>query len=562
MGSIQKYQERRSSLRSERESFVQHWSDISELLSPRLSRFFVTDRNRGDRRNQKIWNERATIAHRTLRSGMMTGVSNPATKWAIIQTPDPDLNKYKPVKIFLNELENRMLKLLIRSNYYTTVPMVYGDQGWAGTSAFSALEDEETLLRSYHHPVGSYYVSTDHRSVFNTFYRDFSMTAGQMASQFPKDRLSTATRKLAGDKAGEDKWVDVCQAIEPNPDYDPRKAQFGYYKKFKSCFFESSGDQDKTLKESGFDVFPAVITRWDTVGEDIYGSNCPGMEALGSVRQLQLREKRKSQLIDKAVSPAMVAPASLRNQRSSILSGGITYLDATGGNQKFEPAYMPRGDFYQWVLQDIASLEERISRVYFEDLFLMLVNNRRSNTTAREIAELHEEKLFQLGPVLMRQNDEHFDRLFDIEFSLMAKNRLLPKIPKELEKMELQIEYVSVLAQAMKMVGVSAIDRGVRFGREMFQVWPEVRNAINPYNAVSEYFSIIGAPPSILLDEGEFNEKMQAEQEAAAKAQQAAMMTEILPKAASSVKALADADMEGDNALSRMSGMMSGQQAA
>lgn len=558
------YRQRLESLRQERSSLDPHWRDIAEHTSPRLPRFCVEERNRGDRRNQKIFNERATLALRTLRSGMVTGVTNPATPWAIIKTPDPDLNKWQPVKMFNQELRDRMLEILLRSNYYTTVPMVYGDEAWAGTSAFFAPEDPESLIRTYHYPVGSYFLAADQRGRINTCYREFSMTSANMVRQFGKDRVSPSVLSNHGQPGNKETWNKVVHAIEPNEDYDPRKAHFAYYKKFHSCFFEAGGSADKKLHEGGYDVFPVIAPRWDVSGEDVYGSDCPGMQSLGAVRQLQLREKRKGQLIDKGVSPPMAAPSSLKNKRSSILSGDITYIEPSATAAKFEPVYQPNPIYYQWVLQDIAALEQRLSRIYFEDLFLMLANDTRSNVTAREIAERHEEKLLQLGPVLMRQNDEHFDLLFDLLFSYMVKYRLLPKVPKELMTMDLNIEYVSILSQAMKMVGVGAIERSMGFAGNVLTAWPEVRHAINPYAAVSEYFGMTGAPAAILNDQPTYEKAVTAERNALAAAQQAAMAKELIPAAADTAKTMSetDTDPSSDNALTRVAQAMTGQVAA
>lgn len=55
------------------------------------------------------------------------------------------------------------------------------------------------------------------------------------------------------------------------------------------------------------------------------------MLALGPVKALQLLQKRKSQLIDKATNPPMVGPTSLKNQRVSLLPGDVTYIDQITG---------------------------------------------------------------------------------------------------------------------------------------------------------------------------------------------------------------------------------------
>jgi hypothetical protein len=552
--ALKYYQERLAQLRTERESFIPHWRDLSEHISPRLSRFLIQDRNKGDKRNQKILNERATLALGTLSSGMMSGVTNPARPWAVLRTADPDLNKYKPVKVWLYTALTRMMELFLKSNVYTTLPLAYGDQGLQGISAYLVLDDLESLLRCYHYPVGSYMLAADHRGRIDTCYREFSMTARQMVQRFGKDKCSKSVQSMATQGAGKESWVEVVHAVEPNPDFEPSKAHFSYYKQFHSCYFEQGAPGDQKLREGGFDSFPVIAPRWDVTGEDVYGSS-PGMKALGAVRQLQLREKRKGQLIDKGVSPPMKGPASLQNKRSSILSGDMTYVDTGAANQeKFEPVYQPNPAYYQWVLEDIHALENRISRIFFEDLFLMLANDTRSNITAREIAERHEEKLLLLGPVLLRQNDEHFDPLINIAFGFMAQAGILPQpVPPELKDMEIGVEYISILSQAMKLVGVASLERGMGFAGNAIGVWPEIRHSIDPYQAVSEYFSMIGAPPKVLRDRQEYDDAILGEKEQA-RAQQLAAAA---PVAAETVKTLSDAKIdEGETALSRISEML------
>lgn len=546
------YQERLASLRSERESFMPHWRDLSDHFEPRSSRFFTQDRNRGDKRNQKILNERGTLALRTLRSGMMSGVTNPARPWMALRTPDPDLNEFKPVKLFLATLRDRMAELFLRSNLYTTLPMAYRDLGCYGTQAYLTLEDPESLFRCYHYPVGSYMLATDHRGRIDTAYREFSMTARQMVAKFGEDKVSLATKNLAKQPSGKESWVEVCHAIEPNHDYDPRKKDFGYYKKFHSCYFELGADRGMKLQEGGFDRNPVIASRWDLTGEDVYGSS-PGMEALGSTRQLMLREKRKGQLIDKGVNPPMNAPAAMADRRTSILAGDINYLPDNAIGAKFEPTYLPAPQFYQWLLEDINAVEGRISRIFYEDLFLMLANDQRSNVTAREIAERHEEKLLQIGPVLLRQNDEHYDPLIDLTFEYMARNGIVPKIPPELKNLDLGVEYISILQQAMKLVGVAGLERAVGFAGNMVAVWPEVRHMVDSYATVSEYFGQVGVTPKVLHDKREFEEAVVVERKQA----QAAQITAAAPALADTAKTLGDTKLdEGETALSRISEMM------
>ena len=97
----------------------------------------------------------------------------------------------------------------------------------------------------------------------------------------------------------------------------------------------------------------------------------PGMLALGPVKALQLLQKRKSQLIDKATNPPMVAPTSLKNQRASLLHGDITYIDQITGQDGFRPAYLVNPSTADLVA-DIQDARQIINSAYFVDLFVML----------------------------------------------------------------------------------------------------------------------------------------------------------------------------------------------
>src|SRR3546814_5750401 len=66
------------------------YKELSEFIQPRRGRFFISDRNKGDRRYGKIINSKATQAHRIARSGMLAGTMSAARPWFGLQTPDPD----------------------------------------------------------------------------------------------------------------------------------------------------------------------------------------------------------------------------------------------------------------------------------------------------------------------------------------------------------------------------------------------------------------------------------------------------------------------------------------
>jgi hypothetical protein len=215
---------------------------------------------------------------------------------------------------------------------------------------------------------------------------------------------------------------------------------------FKSCYFELASESDELLMESGYRKFPAYVPRWDVLSGDVYG-RCPGMDTLGDIKQLQHQQKRKAQAIDKMVNPPMVAPTSLKGKPSTVLPGQTTYVDPMQGGQGFVPAYQVQPRISELQV-DIAEVQNRIQRGFYADLFAMMINSDRRQMTATEVVERHEEKLVLLGPVLQRINVELLDPLLDDVFEYALEAGLLPEPPEALAGEELEVEYISLLAQA------------------------------------------------------------------------------------------------------------------
>lgn len=495
----QYYQRRWNALSAERSSWISHWRDLADHHMPRRFRYLSTDQNRGEKKNQKIVNSTGTLSLRTLKSGMQAGVTSPARPWFRIRTPDPDLNEFRAVKVWLWEVESRMRQILSRSNFYNITPSVYRDLGLFGTAAAIELEDPETDVRFYSFPPGSYALGNSNRLMIDTLYREVSMSIQQMAEEFGVENLSQQSRTLF-EQGKYSNRKTVLHAIEPNLSREHGKRD-NRNMAYRSVYFEKeASEEEKFLRVSGFEERAFFAPRWEVVGEDPYGSECPGMVALGDVRALQLMEKRKAQALDKLVDPPLKAPSSMQDDPLSLLPGDVSYYsDAAGSGQQHGPSPLyeinPR---LQELYQEIRATENRIHSSFYADLFLMLANDQRSNITAREIQERHEEKLLMLGPVLEKIHDEFLDPTIDRTFNIMVRRGLVPPPPPELQGEELRVEYISVLAQAQQMVGIGSLERSLGFVGQLAGLAPEAVDKVDTDKAIEEYWEMAGAPPVVL----------------------------------------------------------------
>lgn len=549
------YDKRLGSLKAERSSFIDYWRDLSDIHLAHRGRFLTSDRNKGHKRNTKQVNNTSRLAVRTIASGMMAGITSPARPWFRLRTSDPMLNENGAVKDWLHDVEGRMRDVFSGSNLYNSLHVTYSELAVFGTASMGVFSDFDNVIWCKPYTVGSYMLGMNSKNIVDTHYREFELTVAQVIDRYGYDNCSRKV-KQQWDKGSTEAWVKIVHAIEPNDNRD-NVSPLAKHKRFRSVHYEaeaSQADGRKFLRESGFDTFPMLTPRWDVTGEDVYGTDCPGMIALGDTKSLQLAERRSYQAVGKVVNPPMQAPSTMRNKVSAgnLTEGEIVFVDDTSSGG-LKSVYDYRPDIGA-IEMKIEKGEQRIKRAFYEDLFLMLAGSDRRQITAREIAERHEEKLLQLGPVLERLHNELLDPLIDRVFNLMQEAGVLPVPPEELQDKEINVEYVSVLAQAQQMVGVTAIERTVGFVSELSAAFPDARHKLNAQQAVDDYANAMGVSPHIIRSDDETAEIVRQEQEAIQQQQVAEQMQQSVDMA----QQASQTDTSGQNALTdvmRMAGI-------
>lgn len=542
---IERYKKRIAAMRDERTSWEYHWKEIQWYISPRSGRWMLSDTDRGRKKSQRIINGAPTQASKTLAAGMMSGLTSPARPWFRLLTPDPNLMEVAAVKAWLFAVEQRIRDTLARSNLYNCLPNVYRELGDYGTAVMLAEADDGTVVRFYPLTVGTYWLATDHRRDVDTLYRELQMTVRQVVDKFGLDKVTPQTRsKYDGGQFELPVYVD--HLISPNQDRAPGKID-ARNKAWSSCYWERAATT--FLRESGYDTKPFFAPRWDVLGEDIYGSS-PGMDALGDAKMLQVREKQFAMAVDKHVDPPLVGSANLRSLGVNALPGSVTFANMSEGAVGLAPIYQTAPD-YSGALSDKQDIIGRIRDTYYANLFLMLSNMDDPSMTATEVQERHEEKMLALGPVLERLNSELLDPLIDRVFALMLTHgvsdnpavSLIPPPPPQLNGQPLRIDYISILAQSQKVLQTGAIQQFVQFAGGMAAMNPAVLDKVNFDQALDEFGTDLGVPPSVIRSDDEVAavraQKAQQQQQ-----QQMAAMAPAFAQYAKGAQALSAAKAE------------------
>jgi hypothetical protein len=541
----------------ERSTWDAHWGDLGDHFLPRSMRFSTHDRNKGGKKNAKLLNSIPARPARTLSAGMFSSITSPARPWFIMGLEDADLAQFQPVKEWLDDSTRIVRDIIAGSNFYKCAPSMFRDLGVFGTHAQNVDEDPSDVIRCYPFPVGSYYLANNARLAVDLCVRKFSMTARQIVERFGKDRCPVEVM-TAYNGTGKEQWFDsVIHICGPNPDFDAERLQ-SRFKRYRSAYYLQTAPAGHYLSESGYDEFPIIAPRWETVGEDVYGTS-PGMLALPDARSLMVYEKRLAQAFEKQLNPPLKAPLDME-QRG---------IDPTPGKPIFSSSPEKIGSVYDAQAFQTANsaakcreLKEDIQSTMYVDLFLMLMNSDRRQITAEEIKARQEEKILALGEPLERLNDEALGPFIERVFAIADRQGRIPPPPQELIEYQkrigspkaIKVEYVSALHQVQRMVKLGQIDRALQFLGSMAGAFPEALDNFDADQAWQEYADGIGLPPRLTRSKQDRDKLRQSRAAAAAKQAQ----VQDAATAVQGAQVMSQTDTGGQNALTDLMRGVSG----
>jgi hypothetical protein len=524
------------------------WELASKYIAPAHGRFLTSRDNipaKGKVDRNSIINGTGSRALAIAVAGIKGGLVPHSLKWFKLGLYDEDLENHDPVKDYLHACERIMYSVFNRSNFYEAVYMPFHEQLTFGTGPLQVNEHPERVIHCDPWTIGEYTLANGPDNMVDTGFRDRWVTLRAVEKRFGHGNMSPRLLNML--KNNPDQFIRIIQCVMPRQDYDPNKRDNLNMPWASVWFEEGKGAGEAILGESGYQTQPVMYPRWMTVGEDPYGSDCPGLAVLGDILQLQRMEKDKLSALAKMVDPPMNVPSNLFG-RLKLYPGAQNPVNEKENEQVKQTITMNYNT--ENIRQEIRDVESRIREGFFNDLFLMIIQGEKSGTTAYEIAKKNEEKLALLGPVVERQNAELLNPVIDRVFDICYRRGMFPDPPQALQEegAEIRVEYVSLLAQAQKAVGITGLERTLSTIGNLVQLFPEIRHKVDAMKVVDEVASLQGMNPLLLRSNEEAMRRHEAEQEAMAQQQQAMQAVE----GARAAKDLSGASMQGDNALNRL----------
>ncbi len=510
---------------------------------------------RGNPVNTAILNPTGTQAMRKCAAGMQGGLMSSSRPWFKLKPAMMERESLgEEVEAWFEEVEDRMYEVMSKSNFYDSIAQMFEDLVTFGTAPVIIYEDDQDIIRCYNPCPGEYFISSGSTMRVQTFDRLFVMTISQIVEMFGVENCPADVQSLWQSK-GASLEVEkiVAHSIEPNFALSGLGGSDVYIVpgdfQWREVYWTWGGGSDKPLSKRGFKDVPFLCPRWATTSNDAYGRS-PAMDALPDIMQLQVETARKAEAIEKMVRPPMLASMEMKNEPSSILPGHVTYVAQLGPDKGMRPSYTVNPQV-EHMMKDLAEIEVRIQKGFFNDLFLMFTEQEGDRRTAYENMQKALEKLQVLGPVVERTQNEAGSPAIKRIFNIMARKRLLPPPPAALRGVALDITYVSMMALAQRAAATAGMERYAQVTGNLSAIYPEARFKLDPFGFLDEYADIMGVSKRIMNSNDKASKMQAAEQQ---RLQQQQMTQEALV-AADAAKTLGDTSVGGGmSALSLMLG--------
>lgn len=515
---FQPYQKKFGYMKQEHQTWAPALLELSQFCNPTRGFFSGMTPNNGKKIDHRLLlDSHARRAVRTLASGMVSGLTSPSRPWFAIGVPDQELKDNDEVREWCDIVENILFDIFSRSNIYGALHSMYEEIGTFGTASLMLMEDFEQVIRARSFTAGEYFLACDAKGRVRTFAREFFMTVSQVIEEFGEENVSASVKAAYQNKQTE-MWVKINMLIEPNTEREPGYQDFKHMP-FR-CLYWQEGETFTLLRQDGFEEFPVLAPRWDTTTTaDAYGRG-PGWDALGDVKMLQKEQRMKLEGIDKRNNPPTQQDSSVEGDAQTMPGGVTRYNGIMGPNAGVRPAYQIDPAVRE-LREDINDCKQAISAAFYADLFLMFINDTGGKMTATEVAERQSEKLQVLGPVLERLENELLSPLIERTFAIANRMGLIPPAPKVMQGSDLKIRYISILAQAQKMVGATAMSQVLGFVGNLSQLDPETADIIDTDETGRIYADNLATPAKMMRSRDKVEARRQARAQAAQQAQQA-----------------------------------------
>lgn len=447
------------------------WEDIARLIRPQRGGF--TNDNRKDRTLEKPLSSEPILAQASFAAGIYSDLTNPASRWAGLQTPDKDLNAWKPMAEW-NDLATRIVFNSFGpavSSFYSATHQAYGDIAAFGNAAhYDEIDTANRRFIDVTLSIAEVVVDIDAHGRVNEVVRKFTLKPRAAVREYGEENLPAKLVELATKGRSDD--VVFYNHILPNDQFVAGSlgSRGKRFLSITACEIETS-----LVRQKGYQEMPFYYPRWDVDSGMTYGTGV-GMIALPSARMVHQMDAATIRAAQFAADPAKLAPD--RNTiplEGVVRPGNFVYggIDVRGNamirNMEFSPNI-------GLTIEEKRAKVEAVKEAY---QYAIMSLTGRTGVTREESMIMEEARLRNWAPHADRVMEEYAARKVERRFRMLWRAGQIPAPPKEAQGLPLIVHYQSAATRAMKAREGQAIRQFIGDLGALAQMGPKMAQRID-----------------------------------------------------------------------------------
>ena len=522
--------QRLSGLKSIRAAYEPMWEKINQYIAPGTGNISTHQSSDAPIINpgKDLWDGVGNYSWRLMGKGLQGYTVSESGKWVNLMPEgvysETQLTHEEMVAI--KDLEAMFMHIFSKGNFYhSDIDMCLDSIGVSTAVMVPEKHPEEDVIYFPTRHIAEIYIDVDPFNVVDTVFREFQMRRTNIIDRWRdalEDQMPAFDRYLKEAKETPTRRDTVVHGVFLRGDREPGKMDTAN-KPFASYFY-LPGSGGVILEEGGYDSMPYIVWRGGLSGKNVYGMG-ESWFALPDVITSHRMQKGLLEAAQIALHPPFVAPEELRYKGINLKPYGMNYL----ADMASPPSPLMTAMNYPITRDAQADVEERIKQYYYTALFQPLHDARPGTKTATEIQALSHESQRMLAADVANRN-KYLGQVFDRVMIIAEENGWTPPMPESLKEKyggNIRIDYTGPLPTAIRnQFNASGFREGIHEIASLIQVFPEMRDSLNPDELVAKYLSMIGADGRMMRSEEEVQaireERARMEQEMAEQQQEMA----------------------------------------
>ncbi len=493
-----------------RANFETLWRETNRYFRP--AHRVTTERVEGARVDTHLLDSSGVWAAETAVAGLFTFVTPPTSKWLVARAEDDRVNNDRTATAWLSTVRDLVFQVMTRldGGLYALLPGYYRDLLVSGGS-WIFVDVQPDRIRFLRRPIGEMYTVDDAEGQPRGTFREYELEAHQAKEAFNIDRKVRVLHYIGHeelDDAGSPVvGVHIVDGIE--------------------------------RKRTKYRDFPFVIDRWSKEPDECYGRG-PGTMTLGDAKELQAIALSVRRGVQKIVDPPMLVNKGFFGKKTPAFdAGSILFVNRTiGGGKEYE---MLETRAEPAAGENLAeTIRTRIYRTFYVDALRELgLRGSSSPLKAAEVYGRREEVFRVLGPVVLERQVNFVQKIAELVYKVLDRQRLLPEVPAVLRGERFNFEFASTAALAMRRSEVDDYLGFMTAASPLFQVDPNATKTLDTDAILNRLAVLYGIFPGALKEREVVEAQIAQEQQMA----QAAALTQVAQGAGDAAQSLAAVGM-------------------